>query len=51
MIYLRPWGSKWPGSADEQPFYYGSWYLPMIEKGETMPDVIGNKETKEEKSA
>ena len=51
VIYLRPWGSRWPGSADEQPFYYGSWYLPLIEKGETMPDMIGNKETKEEKSA
>ena len=43
VIYLRPWGSRWPGSADEQPFYYESWYLPMIEKGEAMPDRIGNK--------
>lgn len=43
LIYLRPWGSKWPGSADERPFYYESWYLPMIAADEAMPDVIGNK--------
>lgn len=43
VIYLRPWGSRWPGSPDERPYYYESWYLPLIEKGEAMPDRIGNK--------
>jgi hypothetical protein len=43
LIYLRPWGSRWPGSEDEKPYYYNSWYLPLIEAGETMPTEIGNQ--------
>lgn len=43
-IYLRPWGSRWPGTADEQPYFYESWYLPLIETGAPMPDIIGKKE-------
>lgn len=45
VIYLRPWGCRWPGSADEQPYYYESWYLPLVDAGMPMPDVIGNKTT------
>ena len=41
-IYLRPWGSRWPGSAEEKPYYYERWYLPLIEAGEAMPDGIGS---------
>ena len=40
-IYLRPWGSRWPGSADERPFGYESWYLPLIEAGSPMPETMG----------
>lgn len=40
-IYLRPWGERWPGSADERPFGYESWYLPLIEAGSPMPETIG----------
>lgn len=40
-IFLRPWGSLWPGSEDEKPYAYESWYLPLIEAGAGMPDRIG----------
>ena len=40
-IYLRPWGSRWPGSADERPFGYESWYLPLVEAGSPMPETMG----------
>ena len=43
-IYLRPWGSKWPeDDEDKLPYYYKDWYLPLIEAGKNMPDVIGGK--------
>ena len=45
IIYLRPWGSLWPGSEDEKPYYYENWYLPLVEAGRPMPDVIGKQET------
>lgn len=51
VIYLRPWGSRWPGNADERPYYYESWYLPMIEKGMSMPDVIGGETPKGDKAS
>ena len=41
VIYLRPWGSRWPGGKEEQPYYYETWYLPLIEAGEPMPETIG----------
>lgn len=41
LIYLRPWGSRWPGSEDEKPYYYETWYLPLIEAETPMPDTIG----------
>ena len=40
-IFLRPWGSRWPGDEDERPYYYESWYLPLVEGGAKMPDEIG----------
>ena len=43
VICLRPWGSRWPGSEDEKPYYYASWYLPLIEAGKPMPDQIGER--------
>ena len=44
-IYLRPWGSKWPeDDEDKLPYYYNDWYLPLIEAGNDMPDVIGGKD-------
>ena len=40
-VYLRPWGDHWEKMADEQrPFYYDDWYLPLIERNESMPDQI-----------
>ena len=43
-IYLRPWGSKWPeDDEDKLPYYYKDWYLPLIEAGKIMPDIIGGK--------
>ena len=44
-IYLRPWGSEWPvDDKDKLPYYYEDWYLPLIEAGKNMPDVIGGKD-------
>lgn len=40
-IFLRPWGSLWPGNEDEKPYAYEDWYLPLIEAGANMPDEIG----------
>jgi hypothetical protein len=42
-INLRPWGSRWEVPADEQPYYYSDWYLPLIEAGEGMPDALPEK--------
>lgn len=43
-IYLRPWGTYWDDiaadSPDDLPYYYESWYLPLIEAGESMPTAI-----------
>ena len=44
-IYLRPWGMDWADIEEEQPDnlpdHYYDWYLPAIEAGSGMPDVIG----------
>lgn len=44
-IYLRPWGLDWADIEEEQPDslpdYYYDWYLPAIQAGAAMPDVIG----------
>lgn len=44
-IYLRPWGYVWTDieadSPEDLPYYYYDWYLPAIEAGAALPDVIG----------
>lgn len=44
-IYLRPWGARWDDVEQYDPFQlprcYYDWYIPLIEAGETAPDVIG----------
>ena len=48
-IYLRPWGTRWDDIEsgdtsdmiypdDMMPINYESWYLPLIEAGESMPE-------------
>lgn len=41
-IVLRPWGTYWV-DVDEKdlPNLYDSWYLPLIDADEPMPDSIG----------
>ncbi len=40
-LYLRPWGYFWDDvDEDSLPYYYTSWYLPLIEANEAMPDSI-----------
>lgn len=44
-IYLRPWGYIWSdveaNEPENLPYFYYDWYLPAIEAGMSMPDVIG----------
>ena len=50
-IFLRPWGSEWEDLRtgdvsgmpypDMLPLHYSDWYLPLIGKGEKMPDAFG----------
>lgn len=46
-MYLRPWGTLWDDiaadSPDNLPYYYESWYLPLIEAGKSMPDTLGGE--------
>lgn len=37
--YLRPWGETWE-DIREKPYHYDSWYLPMIQQGQPMPDKL-----------
>ena len=40
-IYLSRWGDTWDHVGEDfRPAYYESWYLPLIEAGEPMPDRI-----------
>lgn len=49
-IFLRPWGAEWEDlrTADTSampypdmlPLHYNDWYLPLIGKGEKMPDTF-----------
>lgn len=51
-IYLRPWGTDWEDVrmgdtsgciyGDMMPLYYDDWYLPLLEKGEPMPDTFAD---------
>ena len=36
-LCLRPWGEQWL-DENERPFYYDSWYLPLIQAEESMPE-------------
>ena len=41
-FFLRQWGTIWDDVAEDMPFYYDSWYLPLIEDGEVVaPKTIG----------
>ena len=46
-VYLRPWGQLWDDFAadypDDVPHYYDDWYLPLVEAGSAMPDVVGGE--------
>lgn len=46
-MYLRPWGTLWDDVAaddpDNLPYYYESWYLPLVEAGKAMPDTLGGE--------
>ena len=45
-IYLRPWGLIWDDMSEEElPYYYQSWYLPLVEAGKAMPDSIDTSMT------
>jgi len=37
--YLRPWGQDW-SDVQERPYYYDSWYLPLIKDGQPMPHAL-----------
>lgn len=49
-IILRPWGAEWEDLRagdltgmpypDMLPLHYSEWYLPLIRKGEKMPDAF-----------
>ena len=47
QVYLRPWGQLWDDFAadypDDIPYYYDDWYLPLVESGSAMPDVVGGE--------
>ena len=38
-LCLRPWGEQWR-DENERPYYYESWYLPLILAEESMPDSM-----------
>jgi len=39
LLCLRRWGDRWDGAA-QKPYYYETWYLPLLKQGEAMPDEI-----------
>lgn len=47
-MYLRPWGTLWDDiaadSPDNLPYYYDSWYLPLIEAGKEWYDSCNMSE-------
>lgn len=40
--YLRPWGQDWE-DAEQKPYYYETWYLPLVEAEKAMPDRIAGE--------
>ena len=50
-FYLRPWGQRWDDlSAQQRPFYYDDWYLPLLKGRQPMPDSIPWEELEEARS-
>ncbi len=41
-LALRRWGTRW-SEGERRPYYYESWYLPLLEAGEEMPGKMGVK--------
>jgi len=40
-VYLRRWGQSWSNTpAEQRPFYYEDWYLPLLKQKAEMPDQI-----------
>lgn len=40
-LYLRPWGVKWDDlDSNARPYYYDTWYLPLIEAGKPLPKTF-----------
>lgn len=40
-LCLRPWGVKWDDlDSDVRPYYYDTWYLPLIEDGKPLPKTF-----------
>lgn len=40
-LYLRPWGVKWDDlDSNVRPYYYDTWYLPLIEAGKPLPKTF-----------
>ena len=43
-VYLRPWGQRWDDieadDPDDLPAHYDDWYLPLIDAGASMPEVL-----------
>lgn len=48
-IILRPWGRTWEDVDASQPqlmpYFYYDWYLPMLSRAESMPDVFTPPDT------
>lgn len=45
VVHLRKWGTVWDDVVEEQrPYYYDSWYLPLVEENKTMPYKIGDED-------
>ena len=44
-LCLRPWGELWK-DENERPYYYESWYLPLIRAEESMPDRMDMEKLK-----
>lgn len=45
VIHLRKWGTTWDDiTEDQRPYYYDSWYLPLINAGKSMPYKIGDED-------
>lgn len=44
-ICLRPWGDRWEDAkAEDLPYYYEDWYLPLIDSEQPMPDEMDHPE-------